>query len=177
MVAWKSEGACQAQSATAWIHQAVIGAVRAFQVRWTGAGFRPCAEVAAPAEGQTPEKGDKRPREDQQGRGDQHQDLVLRHVGGEEDFAQRVQRRDEREREHGPAGPEERLLARSDAARGAGAAQVEDGGHGQREDDARVEGPGGPEVVRSERLAFVREGESAAAAGARRARFMRRLRA
>src|SRR5689334_1056942 len=68
-----------------------------------GADFSYVAECARPAQRQRPKKCDQRTAQDEQRSGDEHEDLVLRHVRGKEYLSPRVQWRDESDEECEPA--------------------------------------------------------------------------
>ena len=91
----------------------------------------------APSLRQRPQKCDERTPEHEQRRGHDHQHLVLRHVRGEEDAAERVERGDERDDESDPPGGEGGDLPRPDAFHSCDADGVHRAGDGQRQDDER----------------------------------------
>jgi hypothetical protein len=68
------------------------------------AHYSPCPQP--PRWRKTPESRHHRPAGDQKRSRDHHDQLVLRHVGGKECGAERMQRRDEAESEHHPASAE-----------------------------------------------------------------------
>ena len=124
------------------------------------------ADRPAPARRQRPHHRPAGPRQHEERRRDDHEQLVLDHVGGEEVLAEPVQRRHERERERGPAEPEARRLGVADAApvpgpapEAEGADEVKERRAVERHDDAKIVGPGDIDRCVSAR-AVVRRGRA-----------------
>src|SRR6185369_8612898 len=78
--------------------------------------LRDVAEMSRPVQWQRPEKCDQWPAEHEQRCSDEHQDLVLRHVRGEQDASPCVHRRDECDEQCEPAARETECFPRANRA-------------------------------------------------------------